>query len=275
LPRFLKDALRGTVPEEQIELVESGMDLVGDIAILRLNESMKSLGPAVGERVLSVLKNVRVVLDQESPIEGEYRLRKLRHLAGEKRTMTTHRENNLMFKVDVETCYFSPRLSTERLRVADAVIDGERILNMFAGVGPFSITIARRRNVEICSNELNRAAYELHLENNLLNKVDAKIVTLNADAAQLPSQLAVKFDRILMPHPSGAMNYLSEATQLLRSGGWIYYYRHVSAPSLEEGALVLQREVDKLVEQEHETRIRKGREVGPRLIEILAEIRIA
>jgi tRNA (guanine37-N1)-methyltransferase len=255
-------------------MVESGMDIVGDIAILRLNDSLKSLGPAVGEKVLSAFKNVKVVLDQESPIEGEYRLRKLRHLAGEKRTMTIHRENNLSFKVDVETCYFSPRLSTERFRVADAVIDGERILNMFAGVGPFSITIASRRDVEVFSNELNRAAYELHLENNLLNKVDAKIVTLNADAALLPSQLAVKFDRILMPHPSGAMNYLSEATELLRQEGWIYYYRHVSAPNIEEGAVALQREVDKLVEQKHETRIRKGREVGPRLIEILAEIKV-
>ncbi len=274
MPRFLKDALKGILPHEQGEEVESGMDIVGDIAILRLNESLKSSGQVVGEAVLKALKNVKVVLDQASPVAGEYRLRKLRHLAGEMRTTTIHKENSLRFKVDVETCYFSPRLSTERLRIADAVVDGERILNMFAGVGPFSITIARRRNVEVCSNELNRAAYEIHLENNLLNKVGEKVVTLNFDAATLPSRLSVMFDRILMPHPVAAMNYLGAATELLKSGGWIYYYRHVSAPSLQEGAVALQREVDRLVETEHETRIRKGREVGPRLIEILAEIRV-
>jgi tRNA (guanine37-N1)-methyltransferase len=275
VPRFLKNVLRGVLPDEQVGEVETGVDIIGDIAILRLTEPTRGVGHAIGEAVLGALKNVRVVLDQESPIGGEFRLRRLRHLAGEERTMTTHRENGLKFKVDVGTCYFSPRLSTERLRIAEAVRDGERVLNMFAGVGPFSITIARKtKDVEICSNELNTAAYELHLENNALNKVESRIVTLNGDAALLPSQLAVKFDRVLMPHPSGAMDYLGPATELVRPGGRIYYYRHVSAPGPEDGRLALEREVSELVGREHLTSTRRVREVGPRLIEMVAEIQL-
>ena len=81
----------------------------------------------------------------------------------------------LRFMVDVEKCYFSPRLSTERARIADLVEDGEVVLNMFAGVGPYSITIAKRKKAEVYSNELNEAAYRLHLENNRLNKVEERI----------------------------------------------------------------------------------------------------
>ncbi len=274
MARLLKEALKDVLAPEQILELESGIDIVGDIAILRLGESLKGMGSVVGEATLKALKNVKVVLNQEGQIEGEYRLRKLLHLAGEKRTLTIHKENNCRFKVDVQTCYFSPRLSTERLRVADAVKDGEAILNMFAGVGPYSITIARRREAQVSSNELNRAAYELHVENNKMNKVSGKITTLNLDAAKLPSQLSAGFDRIIMPHPSGAMDYLGAAKELLNDGGLIYYYRHVTAPDPEEGRMALQREVDSILGEAHASNIRKVRAVGPRLIEMVAEIRV-
>jgi tRNA (guanine37-N1)-methyltransferase len=274
LTRLLKELLRGIVTPEQLAGVESGIDVVGDIAILRLTEPIKRLAPRVGEAVLVALKNVKVVLDQEGPIEGEYRLRKLIHIAGERRTTTVHRENNCAFSLDVATCYFSPRLSTERLRVAGVARDGEKILNMFAGVGPFSIVIARRREVDVCSNELNRAAYEYHLQNNRLNKVASRIETLNLDAAELPSRLGRKFDRILMPHPSGSLDYLHAAVELLKEGGTIHCYSHVSATNPEEGASLLRSRIDSTVEEEHKATVRKVREVGPRLLEMVAEIRV-
>ncbi len=274
LPRLLKDVLKGILPPEQLVGVESGIDIVGDIAILRLTEQTKELAPRVGEAVLGALKNVKVVLDQEGPVEGEYRLRKLAHLAGEQRTVTVHRENNCAFKVDVATCYFSPRLSTERLRIAEMVKDGERILNMFAGVGPFSIAIARRRKVEIYGNELNTIAYEYHLENNHLNKVASKIETMNLDAATLPSRLSTKFDRILMPHPSGSLDYLQAARELLKEGGTIHCYSHVSAPNPEEALSLLRSKIDSVLREEHEATLRRVREVGPRLLEMVAEVRI-
>ena len=146
MTRLLRESMAGVLPSEEMAAVESGIDVIGDIAILRLSEALKDRGAAIGEALLRELKNVKVVLDQEGAIGGEYRLRKLRHLAGENRTLTIHKENGCRFKVDVETCYFSPRLSTERLRIADAVKEGERVLNMFAGAGPFSITIGRKKD---------------------------------------------------------------------------------------------------------------------------------
>src|SRR5947207_6046638 len=118
MTRLLRESLSGVLPGEEMAAVESGIDVIGDIAILRINETLRDRGAAIGEALLRDLKNVKVVLGQEGAIAGEYRLRKLRHLAGETRTITLHKENGCRFKVDVETCYFSPRLSTERLRIA-------------------------------------------------------------------------------------------------------------------------------------------------------------
>jgi tRNA (guanine37-N1)-methyltransferase len=280
MTRLLRESLTGVLPSEEMAAIDSGIDVIGDIAILRLSEPLKDRGSAIGEALLRELKNVKVVLDQEGAIGGAYRLRKLRHLAGEIRTLTIQKENDCRFKVDVETCYFSPRLSTERLRIADAVKDGERVLNMFAGVGPFSITIGRKKKkkrdaIEIVSNELNKNAYDLHLENNRLNRVDDKIDTLNDDAAKLPSLLEGKFDRIIMPHPSDSMSYLKAAHELLREeGGWIHCYRHLSAQSVNEATVMLRREIDTLITDEHQTGFRRVRVVGPRLIEMVADIRV-
>ena len=252
------------------EGLESGVDIIGDIAVVKYDPS-RDMG-RIGERILDMLKNVGAVYGQEGGIEGEFRLRKLRHLAGAERTVTLHRENGCQFRVDVEKCYFSPRLSTERLRIAGMARAGEHILNMFAGVGAYSITIAKKKDVHVESCELNRTAYEFHLENNRLNKVVAKVHTLNDDAANLPSILKEKFDRILMPHPSNANKFLGAAFALAREGAVIHYYRHLSAGNLAEAKEALYDELAPVLPHRSETKVRKVREVGKRYLELAADI---
>jgi len=216
---------------------------------------------------------VRGVFEQEGGIEGEFRLRRLRHLAGERRTLTIHKENGCQFKVDVRRVFYSPRLSTERLRLSRMVRDGEEVLNMFAGVGPFSITIAKDRNAHITSCEINKYAYRLHLVNNRLNKVVDRITTMHADAAALPRMLLGAFDRILMPHPSRADRYLSVARGLLARDGEIHYYRHVTGRDFEEARLNLLDELRRIFGIRSAT-IRRVREVGPRWFELVADLRV-
>ena len=252
----------------------TGVDVVGDIAIVRLAELGAREKKKAAEALMSELKNVRVVMEQEGGIEGEYRLRKLRHLAGEKRTLTLHRENGCAFRVDVAKCYFSPRLSTERLRVAEEVKPKERVLNMFAGVGPFSILIAKRVGAKVESCELNGFAARLHKENNRLNKVEGLVTVLNADAAELPQLTEARYDRILMPHPSEADRYLPAALKMAKKGARIHYYRHVLGEDEAEGARRLREELSALVPARTRHSVRKIREVGPRWLEMAAEIRL-
>lgn len=261
------------LPAREARAVSTGVDVIGDIAVVKLDESVKSSGPVVGEAILSSMKNVKAVFDQIGGLEGDFRLRRLTHIAGEVRTLTMHRENGLRFLVDVEKCYFSPRLSTERLRVAESANEGELVLNMFAGVGPFSNTLSRKKRAIVYSNELNLVAFELHCRNNELNKVSGLTRMTQKDALELPSHYDVKFDRILMPHPSQSNRFLAAAWQMIRPGGWIHYYRHISARDFEEARSSLDKEVRDMVGDDASVTPRKVREIGPRYLELVADIR--
>lgn len=273
MPRLIRAALERAGIEEP-ERASSGVDVVGDIAIVRLSGFSPKEKKKIGEALLAEMKNVGVVLEQEGGIEGEYRLRKLKHVAGERRTLTVHRENGCAFRVDVARTYFSPRLSTERLRVAEEVGPRERVLNMFAGVGPYSVLIAKRAGARVTSCEVNGYAAELHLENNRMNKVEDLVTVVNADAADLPKLVRSKFDRILMPHPSEADRFIPTALKLARKGGRLVYYRHLLGVDEAEAAGALRRELKELLPPGSRSTVRRVREVGPRWIEMAADVRL-
>ena len=253
--------------------LESGIDVIGDIAIVKLRPEVKVQESELAQAILGEMKNVRCVYGQEGGIEGDFRLRKLRHLGGEERTVTMHKENGIRLKLDVETCYFSPRLSTERLRIAEKVPPGEKVLNMFAGVGPYSVLIAKKTRVWSC--ELNSAAVKFHAENNKLNKVEARVTMIEGDAMRLPERLpGEKFDRILMPHPSQSNLFLPAATSMLAPGGVIHYYRHVSGEDVREAEANLSKELES-APQLSVGAVRKVRLIGPHYIELEADLKLA
>jgi len=132
------------VPAEVRPLLPSSFDVIGDIAIIELPEELMPHGKAIGEAILRAHRHIKAVFAKGSRIEGEYRVRELVHLAGEKRTETPHRENGVRLKLDVARVYFSPRLATERMRVFEKTRPGEVVFDMFAGVGPYSILLARK-----------------------------------------------------------------------------------------------------------------------------------
>jgi tRNA (guanine37-N1)-methyltransferase len=248
--------------------------VVGDIAIVRLAGFTPGEKRKVARALLEEVKHVRVVMEQEGGITGEYRLRKLRHLGGERRTMTVHRENGCAFRVDVAKCYFSPRLSTERLRIARLVKGKERVLNMFAGVGPYSIPIAKLAGARVTSCEVNEYAAKLHEENDRLNKVDRLVSVVHGDAADLPSTTRARFDRVLMPLPSEADRFLPTALELAKKGAMIHYYRHLLGESEEEAAEGLREELSGLLPKRARYAVRRVRAVGPRWVEMAADIRV-
>jgi len=248
--------------------------VIGDIAILGPKGSGAGSTKKLANALLKELPNVKCVFQQEGGIEGEFRLRRLRHLAGEKRTLTLHRENGCAFWVDVRRCYYSPRLSTERLRIANEVGKSERVLNMFAGVGPFSIVIAKKSGARVTSCELNSYACKLHEQNVRLNKVSDLVEVLNLDAGKLKGQVEGSFDRILMPHPSASNKFLKEAIGFTKKGGVVHYYRHVLGRSEDEASANLRAELEGLLSAENAFKFRRVREVGPRWLEMVADIRV-
>ncbi|MCS7096280.1 MAG: class I SAM-dependent methyltransferase family protein [Candidatus Bathyarchaeota archaeon] len=224
------------VPDEDLKNIYNSFDIIGDIAVIRLNEYSKKYGQLIAQAIMKMHHNVKVVLGQISPVHGEFRLRKLEHLVGENRTTTIHKESGCLFAVDLNKCYFSPRLFYERLRIAKLVGCGETILNMFAGVGCFSIVIAKKSDVEkVYSVDVNPDAVWFMRENVRLNSVHGRVIPIESDAKEIAKRLRQKVDRVLMPLPEKALDYLPYAVEALKPGcGWIHYYDFEHAYKCED-----------------------------------------
>lgn len=218
------------------------------------------------------------VFCQTSKIDGDYRLRQLEFLAGVNSTVAYYRENGCTFKIDVANAYFSPRLSTERKRIALLVRDNETIANLFGGVGTFSILIAKsNKTVKVYSVDSNLVAYNLCQENCTINKVDDRVVPLFGDATQVArNHLREKCTRILMPLPERAKDFVHEAVSCLVNGkGTIHYFSHIRAANkkdaIEKGITDTSDAFKKYKHVVIFTRV--VREVGPRFYQIVSDVR--
>jgi tRNA (guanine37-N1)-methyltransferase len=211
--------------------------LGGKIAIIKVpNENLEAAKKAAAA-IMSVYKNLESVYLQYSPVAGSYRVRQLLCIAGKDNPVAVHREFGCNFKVDVSACYFSPRLSHERFRIASLVQSGEVVVNMFAGVGCFSIMIARQvKNCKVFSIDINPDAYAFMQENIRLNRVEHQVVPMLGDSkALIESELQHVADRVLMPLPEKTLEYLPTALFALRpSGGIIHYFDHTHAMSAKD-----------------------------------------
>lgn len=227
------------LPAEASKKVYSSFDIIGDIAIMKTAGASQQEAQAVANLILSIHKNIKTVLIQTTAIRKGYRTRGLRLLAGVNRTTTAHKESKCTFQVDVEKCYFSPRLSYERARIAKLVQSGETIVNMFAGVGCFSIIIAKLMpHTKVYSVDINPAAFECMVENVRVNKVFGNVYPLLGDAKQIvETQLHGVADRVLMPLPELALQYLDSALLALKpGGGWIHFHDFQHATAEEDPA---------------------------------------
>lgn len=220
------------VPEELKSLLPTSLDIIGDIALVRMPDELRDYGGAVGDAILKAYKSVLCVFADEG-VGGEYRIRRLRHLAGENRTRTVHREHGLNFYVDVSKAYFSPRLASERVRITEQVKPGEIVLDLFTGVGPYAIMIARKSEPSIVyAVDSNPAAFELLEENVRVNRAE-KVKAILSDAREV-LKMTGKVDRLILDLPQSARDFYIDALKSVKVGGTLHYYEIAEAAELED-----------------------------------------
>ncbi len=232
----LKKKLSNQLSKDGLEKVYSSFDLVGDIAIIKAPDNPAD-AQTVANQIMATHKKIRAVYSQTSPVKGSHRTRQLTLLAGQNIAETKHKEAGCVFSVDVEKCYFSPRLSHEHLRIATQVSPGEVVVNMFAGIGCFSIIIAKTTpQTKVYSIDINPVAYQFMVENVRLNRVYGRVVPILGDSKEIvETRLRGIADRVLMPLPEKALQYLPTALSALKkTGGWIHYYDFEHAPGKED-----------------------------------------
>ncbi len=227
-PKSIHEALRGKIPEALLTNLPRSFDLIGDIAVLEIYSELEEYEELIGKTLIETFPGIKVAAKKISCVGTEFRTRRMEVLAGEDRLETLHHEFGCRYHMNVESAYFSPRLGTERNRVACQVKDGERVLVLFAGIGPYAILIAKKRNPsEVVAVELNPEGVRYMKENIRLNKVNVRAI--EGDAAEESKKHGV-FDRIIMPLPKDAGNFLKHTLPALRAGGIINFYDFSTGP---------------------------------------------
>jgi tRNA (guanine37-N1)-methyltransferase len=275
---MLKQVLGSILTPEETAQVYSAFDQIGDIVIIKIPDDLMSKKKLIADTIMANVKTAKAVFAQVSPVRGDFRVRDLEFIAGENRTITEYKEHACRFKVDVARTYFSPRLSTERLRIAGMVGDNETIVNMFAGVGTYSVVIAKaNKTCRVYSIDSNAAASELDRVNAKLNKVQDRVVSICGNAAEvIKGQLAEQADRVLMPLPERAKEFVDSAVLALKEKGIVHYFAHLKADSKKTGLeLGLQDAQVAFAKYDHQVLgVRVVREVGPRIYQIVADVSV-
>lgn len=238
-PRAAFEAAGDRLPAHLLASFPRSVDLVGDIAVVEVPPELEEHKELVGEAILEAHGHVRTVLAKSSAISGVFRLRDYEVIAGSQETETVHKEHGCRYHLDLRKVYFSPRLSFEHSRVASQVEENETVLDMFAGVGPFSVLIAKTHtDVKIYAIDVNPDAVR-YLERNIaLNGVVEKVVPILGDVRDvICERLRGTADRVIMNLPEKASEYLEAACQAVKpEGGVIHYYEFARGPDPLETA---------------------------------------
>jgi len=224
----LKDLLDRKLTKKQLSLVPSSFDIIGNrdkaVAVIELPEELGKKAKLIAKAVMVQHKNVHSVFLKGSERKGVYRLRDLKFVTGNRNSEVIHMESGCRFLLDPKKVYFSPREVTERMRIASMVRDAETVMVFFAGAGAFSIVIAKKCHPKkIIGIEINPDAIGYFKKNIKLNKAE-NVTAILGDVKEKSAEFYSTSDRIIMPLPESAANYLEDAVHCLKGKGTIHLY---------------------------------------------------
>ena len=226
-------------------------DIVGNILIMKFKRDVtKRDKKKIALTFLKSHKNVSTVLEKVDKFSGRLRIQKTKYLAGVKTKEALYRENGCVFRFNVDSCYFSPRLASERKEIASLIRKGERVLVMFGGIGPYAIVIAKLSKAEhVMSVEISRSCNIYALENIKRNKVQANVDIIQGDVRRVigkRKKIDEKFDRIIMARPNLKDSFLDIAFSVIKKSGIIHYYGFYAEEEKEKLRELIKNEAKKV-----------------------------
>ncbi len=201
-----------------------GIDFIGNIALVKFSRETKSAEKKkFAQDILAQNHQVTTVLEKSDKIKGRLRTPTSKYVAGVKTKEALYKENGCQFRLNIDTCYFSPRLANERHEMAEMINAKESVLVLFAGVAPFSIVIAKTKKPKrVVSVELGKIPSKYAEENVKRNKVDVEVI--QGDVRRILPKMKEKFDRIVMARPNLVDSFLDVSYPRIKKGGIIHYY---------------------------------------------------
>lgn len=275
----IDELLADRIPRDIMENFSHSMDIIGDIAIIEIPPKLKKYDTLIAKSILKIHKNIKSVFSKLSPIKSVYRLRSVKFLSGENRTYTIHKEYGCKYYLDITKAYFSPRLSQEHNRVASLIKKTELVVDLFAGVGPYSILIAKKSpRAKIVSIDMNPLAIEFLKKNIKLNRVHRNIVPLLGNARKLIDKHLIGIaDRAIMNLPETASEFIDVVCRAIKpAGGTIHYYEFVRHPdSIEKAKMRLSEKIKQNGREVDSFRfVKKIRETAPYQYQVAFDVLI-
>lgn len=222
---LLKEKLKEKIPEKYLDKLPSGFQRIGGIIILKLLKELNGYKKKIGKVVLNLF-NVDVVCNNFGPVKGKFREPRIEIIAGNNNTITTHIENGCKYRFDVKKIMFSKGNLSEKIRITKQVKKNEIIVDMFAGIGYFTIPIAKLTKAEkIYSIELNPTSFNFLKENIKINHVH-NVIAINGDCKKEIEKLvkgSIKANRIIMGYLPPPKKFLPYAFKIIKRGGILHY----------------------------------------------------
>lgn len=264
----------------------SSYDVLGNIAVVKFDRSVKvAAKKKFAGKFLREHKGVRTVVEKVGKFSGRLRTIKTKHIAGEKMKEVLYKENDCVFRFNVDTCYFSPRLSSDRLEIAKAVKKGEKVLVMFSGTGAYGIVIGKNSGAsEVVCVELSRACNKYAEENVKRNKLRNKVKIVQGDVRKKivgsgkgpthPPEAHSNYDRIVMARPNLKDDFLDVAFPVCKKGTIVHYHGFYHVDDVSDLEELIMKEAKKAKKKVKILGIKKAGEIAPYKFRFRADIKI-
>lgn len=173
------DIIKAIIPEHLEP--PSSYSIIGHIIHLNLKDEILPFKYIIAQIFLDKLKICKTVINKEHSIDNEFRNFKIDLLAGEENYNVLVKENGITYEFDFSKVYWNPRLSKEHDRIVELLASSHLVFDVFAGVGPFAIPLAKKKKVNVIANDLNPDSFKWLNHNAVKNKVSNLVKTANKD----------------------------------------------------------------------------------------------
>ncbi len=274
----LKEKLKGELTEEEVSILPRGFQTIGKSIILKLNPRLIEKKKLISELYLKLLPKVRSVFINSGRIVGNFREpEKIEFIAGENNPIVEHKEHGIKYKFDITKIMFSKGNLNERKFLTTLVKEGETVVDMFAGIGYFSLPIGKHSQPEkIYSIEHNPESYKYLVENIKINHLTEKIIPIKGDCREEVLKLSksgIRADHVIMGVFPAPKDFIKEALSLTKSKGTIFHYEGI-AEKEKHGSLF--EEFAKIAKKEnYNSKLKSYRFVksyGPNLYHVVLDI---
>ena len=241
----IKNLLSKEIPLELLDRLPDKWEKIGDVLTIVLPSVLDDYKNIVGKKYAEVL-NCKTVLKNIGGIKGEFREPNVEIIYGSKNTITIHKENKVKYKLDPQKIMFSSGNMNERIRMATISNENETVIDLFAGIGYFTLPIAvYSKSKKIFACEKNKVAFDFLCQNIVLNNVTDIVEPRMGDNRKVaPTNIA---DRIIMGYINDTHKFLPVAIDCLNNHTGIIHYHNTFADEIvpEKPMKIVEKEAKK------------------------------